>query len=141
MSEPGRSGHGRRQRRRLRDGFGPHGDIRGKPRQGQFLGTRTTTRMLVAAGTCAAQDLRDADGLLRPVLRRAALCLALSSRYTARRLGDAYLRLDPPPLREETQSTDIGRLPSPSSTVQTGEAQNDVTSLPTHDTAHVEPGV
>lgn len=52
--------------------------------------------MLVAAGTYVAQDLRDADGLLRPALRRAALSCSLSERRQLRRLGNAYLRLDPP---------------------------------------------
>ena len=63
---------------------------------GSSLGGRTTTRALVAVGTYMVQDLRDAEGLMRPALRRAALRLALSRREPARRLGYAYLRLDPP---------------------------------------------
>ena len=59
------------------------------------LGGRTATRALVALGTYVAQDLRDAEGLTRPLLRRAALRLALNRRESARRLGGAYLRLDP----------------------------------------------
>ena len=59
------------------------------------LGGRTATRALVAVGAYVAQDLRDAEGLTRPLLRRAALRLALSRRESARRLGGAYLRLDP----------------------------------------------
>jgi hypothetical protein len=51
---------------------------------------------LIAVGTYVAQDLRDAEGLTRPMLRRAAIRLALSRRQPARRLGYAYLRLDPP---------------------------------------------
>ena len=42
------------------------------------LSGRTATRALVAVGTYVAQDLRDAEGLTRPMLRRAALRLALS---------------------------------------------------------------
>jgi len=62
------------------------------------LGGRTATRALIAVGTYVAQDLRDAEGLTRPMLRRAAIRLALSRREPARRLGKAYLRLDPPAL-------------------------------------------
>ena len=43
-----------------------------------------------------AQDLRDAEGLTRPLLRRAALRLSVSPRTQLRQLGCAYLRLDPP---------------------------------------------
>jgi len=43
-----------------------------------------------------AQDLRDAEGLTRPMLRRAALRLAVSPSEPVRRIGSAYLRLDPP---------------------------------------------
>jgi len=60
------------------------------------LGGRTATRALIAVGAYVAQDLRDAEGLTRPMLRRAAIRLALSRREPARRLGYAYLRLDPP---------------------------------------------
>jgi hypothetical protein len=51
---------------------------------------------LIAVGTYVAQDLRDAEGLTRPMLRRAAIRLALSRREPARRLGNAYLRMDRP---------------------------------------------
>jgi hypothetical protein len=60
------------------------------------LSGRTTTRALIAVAAYVAQDLRDAEGLMRPVLRRAAIRLALSSREPARRLGGVYLRLDSP---------------------------------------------
>jgi hypothetical protein len=59
---------------------------------------------IIALGTLLAQDLRDEDGLARPVLRWAALRLALSPRRSVRRLGDAYLRVDPatsPPERAD----------------------------------------
>lgn len=57
---------------------------------------RTTRRTFVAVGAYAAQDLRDPDGVTRPLLRRGALRLAGSAYNPLRRLGDAYLRLDPP---------------------------------------------
>ena len=95
-------GRGRQQCRRLRDGSGPQ---RGSDRAAQRCGARqdryvpgtgSATRTLVAVGTCLVHDLRDADGLVRPLLRRAALSLAVSRGYQARRLGNTYLRLDPP---------------------------------------------
>lgn len=75
-------------------GLGPSGQ---KTRGGETsLGGRTATRALIAVGTYVAQDLRDAEGLTRPMLRRVAIRLALSRREPTRRLGHAYLRLDPP---------------------------------------------
>jgi hypothetical protein len=59
---------------------------------------------MIALGTLLAQDLRDEDGVARPVLRWAALRLALGPRRSACRLGDAYLRVDPaasPPERAD----------------------------------------
>jgi hypothetical protein len=139
MSEPRRKGLGRQQRRRVRDGLGPHGGGKGKSGAGQSLGARTTTRILVAAGTYVAQDLRDADGLLRPALRRAALSLALGSRSQARRLGNAYLRLDPPQPRLET--TSIGPVrPSSSPLMLTEETHSDGPSQSAHTAEGVEPG-
>ncbi len=98
-----------RQRRQRRGGAGCDGSGAGRGRSGlssrsgqktrggeSSLGGRTATRALIAVGTYVAQDLRDAEGLTRPMLRRAALRLALSRREPARRLGNAYLRLDPP---------------------------------------------
>ena len=100
----------RRQRRGgpACDGAGPgrgrrKDDARGS--QGSLSG-RTATRALVAVGAYVAQDLRDAEGLTRPMLRRAALRLALSRREPARRLGSAYLRLDPPAPGEVRQEGD-----------------------------------
>ena len=93
-----------RQRRQRRgppacDGVGSVAD-RGVGRSARggesSLGGRTATRALIAVGTYAAQDLRDAEGLMRPMLRRGAIRLASSHREPVRRLGVAYLRLDPP---------------------------------------------
>jgi len=53
-------------------------------------------RAVIAAGTYVAQDVRDRDGLTRPMLRRAALRMAVSRQAAMRRLGTAYLRADPP---------------------------------------------
>jgi hypothetical protein len=64
------------------------------------LAVRTTARALVALGTYLAQDLRDADGATRTMLRKAALRMAASRQETLKRLGSAYLRSDPPPARE-----------------------------------------
>jgi hypothetical protein len=90
----------RRQRRGRPacDGAGPGRGRRmdgGRGSQSSLSG-RTATRALVAVGAYVAQDLRDAEGLTRPLLRRAALRLAVSPREPVRRIGDAYLRLDPP---------------------------------------------
>ena len=60
------------------------------------LATRTAMRAVIAAGTYVAQDVRDRDGLTRPMLRRAALRMAISRQAAMRRLGAAYLRADPP---------------------------------------------
>jgi hypothetical protein len=105
----------RRQRRGgpARDGSGPGrgGGSAGGRRNvwgGQSsLGGRTTTRALIAVGAYVAQDLRDAEGLVRPALRRAAIKLALSPRDPARRLGDAYLRLDPPAPGTDPRRRDV----------------------------------
>jgi hypothetical protein len=53
-------------------------------------------RAVIAAGTYVAQDVRDRDGLTRPMLRRAAMRMAVSRQPALRRLGTAYLRSDPP---------------------------------------------
>jgi hypothetical protein len=69
-------------------------------RDGSSLSGRTATRALVAVGAYVAQDLRDAEGLTRPLLRRAALRLVTSRAEPVRRIGGAYLRLDPPTPQE-----------------------------------------
>ena len=80
------NGNGRpRQRRQRRGGAACDGSGAGRGRSGlssraaktrggeSSLGGRTATRALIAVGTYVAQDLRDAEGLTRPMLRRAAL--------------------------------------------------------------------
>ena len=53
-------------------------------------------RAVIAAGAYVAQDMRDREGLTRPMLRRAAIRMAVSRQAALRRLGAAYLRADPP---------------------------------------------
>jgi hypothetical protein len=60
------------------------------------VSARTAARALVAVGAYVAQDLRDRDGVTRPLLRRAALRLVTSRHAVMHRLGDAYLHGDPP---------------------------------------------
>jgi hypothetical protein len=55
-----------------------------------------TTSTAIALATEVVHDLRDADGLLRPLLRSAAARLAESRRLGIGRVGQQYLRLDPP---------------------------------------------
>jgi hypothetical protein len=57
---------------------------------------RTATRTVIAAGACAVQDVRDRDGVTRPMLRRLALHLAVSKRPLLQSIGTTYLRGDPP---------------------------------------------
>lgn len=114
-----------RPRQRRQRGAGPRcdGSGGGRGRGGQSgrgsdssLGGRTATRALIAVGAYVAQDLRDAEGLTRPMLRRAAVRLALSRREPARRLGNAYLRLDPPApgaLPAGLEVIDVSRASSP----------------------------
>ena len=68
----------------------------GRSRDDSSLTTRTAMRAVIAAGTYVAQDMRDREGLTRPMLRRAALRMAVSRQPALRRLGSAYLRNDPP---------------------------------------------
>lgn len=84
-----RSGAGRRPRPRGGRGAGSSKDD-------ASLATRTAVRAVIAAGTYVAQDMRDRDGLTRPMLRRAAIRMAVSRQPALRRLGTAYLRSDPP---------------------------------------------
>jgi hypothetical protein len=96
----GNGGSGERRQRRGGQCDGRGSDLgRGeqKARSGESsLGGRVATRALIAVGTYVAQDLRDAEGLTRPMLRRAAIRLALCRVEPARQLGHVYLRLDPP---------------------------------------------
>lgn len=107
-----------RYRRRRRgegacDGAGQgRGWGRGARGQGS-LGSRTATRALVAAATYVVQDLRDPDGLTRPMLRRAALRLAASPRKAIRQIGTAYPRSDPPQPDELVVGPEPPRLELP----------------------------
>ena len=56
--------------------------------------------MLVAAGAYLGQDLRDPDGLARPLLRRAALRFTAQRSAALKRIGEVYLRADPPTVDE-----------------------------------------
>jgi len=91
------SGRGRQWRRREACGAGWPGTGGGRlgGRAGRTAG-RTVTSALVALATSAAQDLRDPDGLTRPLLRRGAVRLAASAHPPVQRLGAGYLRIDPP---------------------------------------------
>jgi hypothetical protein len=64
-------------------------------------------RTVIAAGMYVAQDVRDRDGLTRPMLRRAALRMAVSRQPALRRLGTAYLRTDPPAPEELPELTGV----------------------------------
>jgi hypothetical protein len=96
-------------RRRLRRGSGPgceagaretgRGTLRATADPGGLI-TGATTEGLLTLGASLTKDLRDPDGIARPLLRRAALHLSASRLTTARRLGAAYLRADPPTLAE-----------------------------------------
>jgi len=109
MNGDGTPGYRRQRRGRPAcDGTGPGRGRRKDNARGNesSLSGRTATRALVAVGAYVVQDLRDAEGLTRPLLRRAALRLALSRLEPARRLGSAYLRLDPPAPGEVRQRKD-----------------------------------
>jgi hypothetical protein len=79
-------------RLRVRGGGGGGGAswVRGR-------GSRTVTSS-VALGVASGvvRDLSDPDGLLRPLLRSVAARLAESRRLRIGRVGEQYLRLDPP---------------------------------------------
>jgi hypothetical protein len=99
MNGDAESGHRRRRRdRSVCDGGGQgRGRRKAGARGGEgSLGGRTTVRALVALGAYVAQDLRDREGLARPMLRRAALRMVTSRHEGVRRLGGAYLRGDSP---------------------------------------------
>ena len=110
MNADARPGY-RRQRRGQAacDGTGPgRGRRGGSTRSSESsLSGRTTTRALVAVGAYVVQDVRDAEGLTRPLMRRSALRLALSRREPVPRLGGTYLRLDPPEPSELPGKADV----------------------------------
>lgn len=97
---------GLRRRRRGRAGCDERGlgrrpgVGRGTTGEDTSLAAKTAMRAVIAAGAYVAQDMRDREGLTRPMLRRAALRLAVSRRPALRRLGTAYLRADPPAAEE-----------------------------------------
>jgi len=98
MYGDGRPGRRRRQRHWAgcdADGRGTRGQQRGVAGEGRRLTSPSATHTFLALATSAAQDLRDRDGLARPLLRRGALRLSLSSYLPAQRLGAEYLRVDP----------------------------------------------
>jgi hypothetical protein len=109
---------GKPQHMRRRGGFGPRdGQGRGRGpglgagrKDDASLTVRTATRAMIAAGTYVAQDVRDRDGLTRPMLRRAALRMVGCRQEPLRRLGAAYLRADPP-AREELPGRAAAALP------------------------------
>lgn len=100
-----------RERRRVRGGGGGGESCGGAARRGDRSrggslersesrdrgGARLdAARTLTAVGVYIVHDLRDREGLVRPLLRRAALRLAASDRAPLQRAGTAYLRSDPP---------------------------------------------
>jgi hypothetical protein len=106
-----REGRGSVRRADGRNGAGKRG-----PSADSSLLARSTVRALVAAGAYVAQDVRDRDGLTRPMLRRAAICMAVSRQPALRRIGSAYLRSDPPapeelPARAPTQTLPAAENP------------------------------
>lgn len=84
------------------------------------LTARTAVRALVAAGAYVAQDVRDPDGLMRPVLRKAALRMAVSRQPALRRLGGAYLRGDPPTREELPELPHARALPAAETSASVG---------------------
>jgi hypothetical protein len=87
--------------------------VSGRPRDAdESLAARTTVRALVAAGAYIAQDVRDPDGLMRPMLRKTALRMAVSRQPALRRLGSAYLRGDPPTPEELPAPPHVEALPA-----------------------------
>lgn len=100
------AGFERKVRRRMRGcdgsgggggGGGARGGGGGRGSWATGRGSRTvTTSTVIAVATGVARDVRDPDGLLRPVLRSLAARLAASRRPGIGRVGEQYLRLDPP---------------------------------------------
>lgn len=52
--------------------------------------------LAIAAAGYVARDLQRPDGVTRPLLRETAMRLSRSRSIAARRVGEAYLRIDPP---------------------------------------------
>ena len=99
-------------------------------------GSRTVTRSIaLALATEVVNDVRDPDGLLRPLLRSAAARLAESRRLGIDRVGRQYLRLDPPlpasgaagtPLRTPTTLPQDAGAGPPAGTLDEQGARGDV---------------
>lgn len=86
----------------------------GAPGDEKSLAARTALRAAIAAGTYVVQDMRDPDGLTRPMLRRAAIRMAVCGQPALRRIGSAYLRSDPPAPEE---------LPAPAQSIPVAASQ------------------
>ena len=92
-------------------------------------GSRTvTTSAALALASGVVHDLRDPDGIVRPLLRSAAVRLAGSRRWGIDRVGREYLRLDPP-----TQAPGAAAMVQ-----QTAAAAPDDTGLRSHAAALYE---
>lgn len=103
MYGEGRPGLGRQRRRRGGCDTGSRGAGLGRSTLGGAggrVGKQTATRTFLALATTAMHDLRDPDGMTRPLLRRGALRLTTSARPPVQRLGAGYLRVDPPTAEE-----------------------------------------
>jgi hypothetical protein len=85
--------------------------LRGRSDSGKLTAART----VAALGAVLAEDLRDPDGVARPLLRRAAVRMVGSRRESLRRLGEGYLRRDPPTPEE------LPRGESPAAAVTSSE--------------------
>ena len=101
-------------------------------------GKFTAARTVAALGAVLAEDLRDPDGVARPLLRRAAVRMVGSRRESLRRLGEGYLRRDAPTPEElsagESPATTVTSLeplrllppePDREPTVETDESSID----------------
>lgn len=120
-------GSGRQLRRRAGCGGGGHGGLdRASGGTSQQLGGRVVTRTFLALAASAADDLRDRDGLARPFLRRGALRLASSPRAQIQRMGEQYLRIDPPTPEELTRASGPSSLPAATGTAPDARKTTDV---------------
>jgi hypothetical protein len=88
---------GSQDRLRLRFRGGRRGGAGGGGSWSSGRGSRTvTTSATLALASGVVHDLRDPDGILRPLLRSVAVRLAESRGWGIDRVGREYLRLDPP---------------------------------------------
>ena len=81
-------------------GAGPHGaQSRGDRRTtglAESQGHREIAEMLIMLGSSVLRDVRNPDGLARPLLRQVAIRLAGTRSASVRRLASSYLTADPP---------------------------------------------